>query len=91
MKHKKEIYEKMKRKDFGESMCDETKLKVLNFVERQLRLKHKTMTTDNGYTAEQVKEYYLNSGFTQYQEDEFISYSDLDWIEYANESELELN
>ena len=51
----------------------------------------RTMTTDNGYTAEQVKEYYLNSGFTQYQEDEFISYSDLDWIEYANESELELN
>ena len=28
----------MKRRDFGESMCDETKLKVLNFVERQLRL-----------------------------------------------------
>jgi len=49
------------------------------------------MTTDNGYTAEQVKEYYFNSGFTQYEEDEFISYSDLDWIEYANESELELN
>lgn len=38
MKHKKEIYEKMKRRDFGESMSDETKLKVLNFVERQLRL-----------------------------------------------------
>ena len=38
MKHKKEIYEKMKRRDFGESMCDETKLKVLNFIERQLRL-----------------------------------------------------
>ena len=49
------------------------------------------MTTDNGYTAEQVKEYYFNSGFTQYQEYELISYSDLDWIEYANESELELN
>jgi hypothetical protein len=28
----------MKRRDFGESMCDETKLKVLNFVELQLRL-----------------------------------------------------
>jgi len=38
MKHKKEIYKKMKRTDFGESMSDETKLKVLNFVERQLRL-----------------------------------------------------
>lgn len=38
MKHKKDIYEKMKRRDFGESMCDETKLKILNFVERQLRL-----------------------------------------------------
>ena len=38
MKHKKEIYEKMKRRDFGESMSDETKLKVLEFIERQLRL-----------------------------------------------------
>lgn len=38
MIHKKEIYEKMKRKNFGESMCDETKLNVLNFIERQLRL-----------------------------------------------------
>lgn len=38
MKHKKEIYEKMRRKDFGESMSDETKLKVLNFVDRKLRL-----------------------------------------------------
>ena len=27
-----EIYKKMIRKDFGESMCDETKLKVLNWV-----------------------------------------------------------
>jgi hypothetical protein len=49
------------------------------------------MTTDNGYNVEQVKEYYLNSGFTQYEEYEFISYSELDWIEHANESELELN
>ena len=38
MKHKKQIYEKMKCRDFGESMSDETKLNVLNFVERQLRL-----------------------------------------------------
>ena len=38
MRHKKKIYEKMKRRDFGESMCNETKLKVLNFIERQLRL-----------------------------------------------------
>ena len=26
----------MKRKDFGESMCDETKLKVLNWVLEQV-------------------------------------------------------
>ena len=49
------------------------------------------MKTINGYTAEQVKDYYFNSGFTQYQEAEFLNYSNLDWIEYANESDLELN
>ncbi len=38
MKNKKDIYEKMKCKNFGESMCNETKLKVLNFIERQIRL-----------------------------------------------------
>ena len=32
MKTEIEIYNKMKRKDFGESMCNETKLKVLNWV-----------------------------------------------------------
>lgn len=51
MKHKKEIYEKMKRKDFGESMCDETKLKVLNFIERQLRL----YNVSNRYSIEDIE------------------------------------
>ena len=36
MTAKIEIYNKMKRKDFGESMCDETKLKVLNWVLEQV-------------------------------------------------------
>jgi len=48
-------------------------------------------TTDNGYNVEQVKEYYLNSGFPRYSEEPFLSeYNDSDWIEHANESELEL-
>ena len=48
-------------------------------------------TTDNGYNVEQVKEYYLNSGFPRYFEEPFLSeYNDSDWIEHANESELEL-
>jgi len=47
--------------------------------------------TDNGYTVEQVKEYYLNSGFPRYVEEPFLSeYDDSDWIEHANESHLEL-
>jgi hypothetical protein len=47
--------------------------------------------TDNGYNVEQVKEYYLNSGFERYSEEPFLSeYDDLDWIEHANESDLEL-
>ena len=31
-----EIYNKMKKKDFGESMSDETKLQVLNWVLEQV-------------------------------------------------------
>ena len=36
MKTEIEMYKKMKRKDFGESMCDETKLKVLIWVLEQV-------------------------------------------------------
>jgi len=34
-----QIFEKMKAKDFGESMCNETKLKVIRWTTQQL-LKH---------------------------------------------------
>jgi len=36
------IFEKMKAKDFGESMCNETKLNVLKWTMQQLR-KHDVM------------------------------------------------
>ena len=58
MIHKKEIYEKMKRIDFGESMCDETKLKVLNFVERQWRL----YNVSQRYTIEDIERCVENWG-----------------------------
>ena len=45
--------------------------------------------TDNGLTAEEVKEYYLNSGFPEYEEEPYKSYNDLDWIEIANLNDLE--
>jgi len=49
------------------------------------------MKTNNSYDVEQVKEYYLNSGFPKYSQEPFLSeYNNSDWIEYANESELEL-
>jgi hypothetical protein len=39
MKHKTEIFKKMKRRNFGEeTMSDETKWNMLNFIERQLPL-----------------------------------------------------
>ena len=53
------------------------------------------MTTQNKNLiiaeVEQVKEYYLNSGFPQYWGEPFLSeYNNSDWIEHANESDLEL-
>jgi hypothetical protein len=33
----KQIFEKMKAKDFGESMCNETKLNVFKWTMKQLR------------------------------------------------------
>ena len=33
-----QIFKKMKAKDFGESMCNETKLNVLRWTMQQLRL-----------------------------------------------------
>lgn len=40
-----QIFEKMKAKDFGESMCNETKRKVLRWVMQQLR-KHDVIESD---------------------------------------------
>jgi hypothetical protein len=51
MKHKKIIYEKMKQRHFGENMSNETKLEVLNFVERQLRL----YNAGNRYSIEDIE------------------------------------
>ena len=39
-----QIFEKMKAKDFGESMCNETKLNVLKWTMQQLRL-HSVMSS----------------------------------------------
>ena len=38
------IFEKIKAKDFGESMCDETKLKILKWCDKQL---HKHIVSNN--------------------------------------------
>jgi len=46
-----QIFEKMKAKDFGESMCNETKLNVLKWTMQQLR-KHDvsgSLGFDKGY------------------------------------------
>ena len=40
----KQIFEKMKAKDFGESMCNETKLNVLKWTMQQLR-KHDVISS----------------------------------------------
>ena len=39
---------------------------------------------------EHIKEYFHNTGFPEYWEEPFISYTDDDWIEYAEVNELEL-
>jgi len=45
--------------------------------------------TDNGLSVEEVKEYYLNTGFPEYEEEPYTSYTDEDWIEHANANDLE--
>ena len=44
-----QIFEKMKAKDFGESMCNETKLNVLKWTMQQLR-KHENRYLQAGWT-----------------------------------------
>lgn len=39
-----QIFEKMKAKDFGESMCNETKLNVLKWTMQQLRKRSRALT-----------------------------------------------
>jgi len=47
------------------------------------------LQTENGLDVDEVKEYYLNSGFPQYDAEPYKSYTDEDWIDHANENELE--
>lgn len=44
------IYNKMESKDFGESMCNETKLKVLRWVIQQLK-QHGVMQAEGSASA----------------------------------------
>tara|TARA_R110002051_G_scaffold114331_1_gene187229 strand:- start:1045 stop:1284 length:240 start_codon:yes stop_codon:yes gene_type:complete len=45
--------------------------------------------TENKIHVEYVKEYYLNSGFPEYDEEPFTSFTDSDWIDHANYCELD--
>ena len=45
--------------------------------------------TANGLSVSEVKEYYLNTGNPDYEEEPYISYTDLDWIDYADSNDLE--
>lgn len=48
-----QIFEKMKAKDFGESMCNETKLNVLKWTMQQLR-KHDVSSMFSSEKLEQA-------------------------------------
>jgi hypothetical protein len=42
----KQIFEKMKAKDFGESMCNETKLNVLKWTMQQLQVYRRSVLVE---------------------------------------------
>ena len=50
---------------------------------------NKEELSENGLTAEEIKEYYLNTGNPDYEEEPYKSYTDTDWIECANLNDLE--
>lgn len=47
------------------------------------------LKTQRGLTVEEVKEYYLNTGNPDYEEEPYKSYTDEEWIDYADEMDLE--
>ena len=55
-----QIFEKMKAKDFGESMCNETKLNVLKWTMQQLR-KHDVVGRSEQCAHPRDKREYIGS------------------------------
>lgn len=49
----------------------------------------KTLLTLKGHNVHYVKDYFLNSGFPEYHEAPFTSYTDEDWIDFADEYDLD--
>lgn len=52
-------------------------------------LKYNLKKTLNGYDAEFVKDYFLNTGVPGYDQEPYKSYTDEDWVDLANEYDLE--
>lgn len=50
----KQIFEKMKDKDFGESMCNETKLNVLKWTMQQLHIHDVVEQSEQFYCAKRT-------------------------------------
>ena len=49
----------------------------------------KTLLTLKGHNVHYVKDYFLNSGFPEYWEEPYKSYTDWDWIDLADEYDLD--
>ena len=60
-----QIFEKMKAKDFGESMCNETKLNVLKWTMQQLR-KHYVVGRSEQLVCDHPEEYLIRDKPTDY-------------------------
>jgi len=60
-----------------------------NVMEVLISTFERSLRTENGLSVEDVKEYFLNTGNPDYEEEPYISYTGQDWIELANEYDLE--
>ena len=71
------------------NMYNDSKLEELIDEFEGVKNFERSLRTENGLSVEDVKEYFLNTGNPDYEKEPYISYTGKDWIELANEYDLE--
>lgn len=70
-------------------LATKTDQEIKSDIENLIKYFVRQQVTENGLSVEDVKEYYLNTGNPDYYQEPYTSYTDQDWLDLADEYNLE--